>query len=337
MAEDKKDEEKTMLYFKGYLKGHNGWVTALTMGSLDEKPMLISASRDKTLIRWKLDAEPDERTEEIGKPLHSYKGHSHFIQDLCLSQDSKFAFTASWDKTVRLWNLKEGESKKLFQGHSKDVLAVALSLDNKMVLTGGRDASLKLWTVNAENKHTVENAHMKWVSCIKFGDPKKKQFFTGGWDHLVNVWDSQTLNKVVTLKKHTNYITCLALAPNGVILGSGSRDGNVILWNIDPAVLNDTANLEKNAVYKELRIVKSVNCIGFSSTHAWVAVGTESSLQIWDIKEAKMIIEVMLEPTKMDAKSHQCIQALSLCFDAASTRIYVGCSDNNVRVFELGK
>ena len=326
MAEDKKEEEKTILYFKGYLVGHNGWVTSLVMGSLDEKPMLLSGSRDKTLIRWLLEAEPDDKTEEIGKPIHSYKAHSHFIQDISLSQDGKYALSASWDKTVRLWNLKEGVSKKLFQGHTKDVLAVALSSDNKMVLTGGRDASLKLWTVNAENKHTVENAHSKWISCIKFGDVKSKAFFTGGWDNDVNVWDSTNMNKKATLKGHTNYVTCLAIAPNGVILGSGSKDGNLILWET-----------EKNLVYKTLIVGKAINCIAFSNTHAWVAIGTESSLQIWDIKGTKMIIEVTLEPHKKDAKSKQAIQALSISFDSSSTRIYVGCSDNNIRAFEIGK
>lgn len=326
MAEEKKEEEKTSFIFKGYLTGHNGWITSLAMGSFDGKPMLISGSRDRTLIRWEINAEAEERNETIGKPLHMYKGHSHFIQDICLSQDSHYALSASWDKTVRLWNLKEGSSTRLFQGHTKDVLAVALSADNKLVLTGGRDKSLKLWTVNAENKHTIEDAHSKWISCIKFSDSKNKEIFTAGWDNEINIWDAQTLEKKGTLKAHTNFISCMAVAPRGILLGSGSKDGTVIIWNTD-----------ERAPFKILKVNKPVNCIAFSSTQPWVAVGTDSSVQIWDIKETKMFTEVVLTPHKSDIKSKQNIQVLSMCFDSGSVRLHVGCNDNHIRVYELSK
>jgi guanine nucleotide-binding protein subunit beta-2-like 1 protein len=325
MAEEPK-EEKLGLYFKGYLIGHNGWVTSLAMGSYESKPMLVSGSRDKTLIRWQVDAEPEERTESIGKPVRQYKGHSHFIQDITLSQDSNYALSASWDKTIRLWSIKDGESKKLFQGHTKDVLTVALSSDNKLVLTGGRDSQLKLWSVNGENKHTVENAHQKWISCIRFSDAKYREFYTAGWDNEIGIWDSQTFNKKATLKGHTGFITCLAVAPNGTILGSGSKDGKLNLWDINGG-----------AVYRTLIVGKTINCIAFSRAQAWVAIGTEDSIQIWDIKNTKMLTEVILEPHKKDAKCKQSVQALSICFDGSSARIYVGCQDSNIRVFELSK
>jgi len=128
--------------------------------------MLLTGSRDKKLVRWELYAKPDETTEEMGKPIHSYHGHSHFIQNVTLTSDSKHALSSSWDKTIRLWDLVHDKAFKPFQGHLRDVLAVAIASDSKRIISAGRDNSLKLWTVSGECKHTVEQAHDKWISCI---------------------------------------------------------------------------------------------------------------------------------------------------------------------------
>jgi guanine nucleotide-binding protein subunit beta-2-like 1 protein len=96
-------------------------------------------------------------------------GHSHFISDLSLSQDSRYCLTGSWDGTLRLWDLKKGQTIKRFVSHSRDVLAVAFSPDNRQIASGGRDKNLKIWNTVGECKFTVEqNAHTDWVSCVKF-------------------------------------------------------------------------------------------------------------------------------------------------------------------------
>lgn len=46
--------------------------------------------------------------KEWGVAKKVLKGHSHFISDLSLSQDSRYALTGSWDGTLRLWDLRKG-------------------------------------------------------------------------------------------------------------------------------------------------------------------------------------------------------------------------------------
>ena len=96
-------------------------------------------------------------------------GHSHFISDMTLSQDSRYALSASWDGTLRLWDIKKGTTSRRFVSHSRDVLAVAFSPDNRQIASGGRDKNLKIWNTVGECKFTVEqNAHTDWVSSVKF-------------------------------------------------------------------------------------------------------------------------------------------------------------------------
>jgi guanine nucleotide-binding protein subunit beta-2-like 1 protein len=54
-------------------------------------------------------------------------GHNHFVSDLCLSADGSFAISSSWDKTLRLWNLKTGQTVRQFIGHKKEIYTVCFS------------------------------------------------------------------------------------------------------------------------------------------------------------------------------------------------------------------
>jgi guanine nucleotide-binding protein subunit beta-2-like 1 protein len=90
------------------LLGHNGWVTCLAVGSDDNnKPLLVSGSRDRSLIVWKLNL--DEREEiitgdnspadwKLGKPFRALRGHSHFVSAVAMARDNKHVVSASWGK-----------------------------------------------------------------------------------------------------------------------------------------------------------------------------------------------------------------------------------------------
>lgn len=67
------------LVYRASMKAHNGWVTAISTTpnpSPDTENMIVSASRDKTLLVWNL----LRQEGNFGEPRKSLKGHSHFVQ-----------------------------------------------------------------------------------------------------------------------------------------------------------------------------------------------------------------------------------------------------------------
>merc|ERR1739838_1177630 len=116
---------------------------------------------------WDLDQSADtEEEKEWGLPRKIMTGHSHFISDIDLSQDSRFCLSSSWDGTIRLWNLKTAQTHKTLIGHSKDVLSVAFSPDNRQIASGSIDKSVKIWNVHGVCKFTVDqnpHAHFRWT------------------------------------------------------------------------------------------------------------------------------------------------------------------------------
>merc|ERR1719506_2759867 len=112
------------MIIKGNLQSHKDQITSLKT-SLEHPELLISGSRDKTICVWKLENKNDSTiTGLVRKRL---VGHHHIVEDLDLSSDSRYALSASWDGTMRLWHLETGQATKQFRGHKKDVLSVAFS------------------------------------------------------------------------------------------------------------------------------------------------------------------------------------------------------------------
>jgi len=150
----------------------------VSAGSEEYREFLISGSRDRQLIIWDINkvSEGDDESS-WGQPRKVMTGHSHFISDLDLSQDSRYALSSSWDGTIRLWSLKTGQTRKTLGsgqfaeggGHTKDVLTVAFSPDNRQIASGSMDKSVKLWNIQGTCKFTVDqNPHTDWVSCVRY-------------------------------------------------------------------------------------------------------------------------------------------------------------------------
>lgn len=278
MAEqDKKEYE---MIYKGYLKGHNGWVTSMQLGTAEGKPnFLISSSRDKSLLIWKLKAEGTEE-EELGTPFRMFKGHSHFIQELALSNDSAHCLTAGWDGLIRMWDINEGKTIRLFKGHTKDVLSVAFSQDNRQIISGGRDKTIRLWNILGENKYTIESAHNDWVSSVRFSpDTKQELFFSAGWDRKVKLWDKKKMSEYIPeapLNFSNQYLNTLSVAPSGAFLASGGKEGLLKIWGVKQKP-DLSYGLE---LARQEEVKAEINALAFSPKFFWVACGCDDGIKV---------------------------------------------------------
>lgn len=172
-----------VLVLRGTLEGHNGWVTSLATTPA-HPDLLLSGSRDKTLIRWKLTGGDDN---QYGVPKKSFRGHSHIVQDVTISADGAYALSASWDKTLRLWDLESGVSTKRFVGHTGDVLSVSIAKNLRQIVSASRDKTVKVWNTIGECMQTL-TGHTDWVSAVRFSPSEETStVISASWDKTVKV------------------------------------------------------------------------------------------------------------------------------------------------------
>ncbi|KAJ1970995.1 cross-pathway control WD-repeat protein cpc2 [Dimargaris xerosporica] len=309
----------TLLY-RGTLRGHNGWVTAIAT-TAENPNMLLSASRDKSLIIWTLSRDESN----YGYPRRSLTGHSHFVQDIAISLDGQFAMSASWDRTLRLWDLNNGNTTRRFVGHTNDVLSVSFSPDNRQIVSGSRDKSIKLWNTLGECKFNItQDGHTEWVSCVRFSPNIESPLIVScGWDKLVKVWELAKCKLRTNHIGHTGYINTVTISPDGSLCASGGKDGIVMLWD-----LNDGKHLYS------LEANDTVNALVFSPNRYWLCAATASCIKIWDLESKSVVCELTPEFTDIGRKAlvPECI---SLAWSADGTVLFSGYTDNLIRVWQV--
>lgn len=304
---------------------------------------LITGSRDNTLITWQItEKAATDEDKEWGIPKRVFSGHNHFVQDLALSNDSRYALTASWDHTLRLWDLARGTCSKTFVDHEKDVLSCSFSADNKHIASGARDGDFKVWTTVGVCAYTSDtDKHNDWVSCVRYSPDSKDEnnvLATASWDGTVKVWDASSMSLKNTFTGHTNAVTSLSFAQKACYLASGGKDGSVILWNI-----NEGAHL------KHITHNAPVNQVLFSKHKYQIVVATDNGFLLWDLvkDEIQEHIQVFQSQEEEDSddeaekkeskkvREKKPVACLCVAWSDNGNYLYTGWADNNVRVYEV--
>ncbi|KAI1262631.1 WD40-repeat-containing domain protein [Xylariaceae sp. FL1019] len=306
------------LILKGTLEGHNGWVTSLAT-SMENPNMLLSASRDKTLIIWNLTRDETQ----YGYPKRALKGHSHIVSDCVISSDGAYALSASWDKTLRLWELATGNTTRRFVGHTNDVLSVSFSADNRQIVSGSRDRTIKLWNTLGDCKFTItDKGHTEWVSCVRFSpNPQNPVIVSSSWDKLVKVWELSTCKLQTDHIGHTGYINTVTISPDGSLCASGGKDGTTMLWD-----LNESKHLYS------LNAGDEIHALVFSPNRYWLCAATASSIIIFDLEKKSKVDELKPEFTSVGKKSRE-PECVSLAWSADGQTLFAGYTDNIIRAW----
>ncbi|KAL9669624.1 hypothetical protein QQ045_007171 [Rhodiola kirilowii] len=321
------------LVLRGTLRAHTDMVTAIAC-PIDNSDMIVSASRDKSLILWNLTKDD----KNFGVPRRRLTGHSHFVQDVVLSSDGQFALSGSWDGELRLWDLAAGVSARRFVGHTKDVLSVAFSVDNRQIVSASRDRTIKLWNTLGECKYTIQDGdgHTDWVSCVRFSpNTQLPTIVSASWDKTVKVWNLSNCKLRATLAGHNGYVDTVAVSPDGSLCASGGKDGVILLWDL----------AEGKKLYS-LDAGSIIHSLCFSPNRYWLCAATEQGIKIWDL-ESKSIVEDLKidlkaeaersEDTTGTANKKKVIYCTCLNWSSDGSTLFSGYTDGVIRVWGVGR
>eukprot|EP00923_Selenidium_pygospionis_P025522 GHVN01045030.1.p1 GENE.GHVN01045030.1~~GHVN01045030.1.p1 ORF type:complete len:354 (+),score=68.53 GHVN01045030.1:79-1140(+) len=328
----------------GRLVGHGGWVTSLTTpteGDLVGRT-LISGSRDKKVIVWDLNEDFPATFDPLqpgpGRAKKALTGHGQCVQDVAASTDGNFALSASWDKTIRLWDLNKGETIRRFVKHTSDVNSVAFSSDNRQIVSGSRDKTIRLWNTLAECKFTIDqDQHTDWVSSVRFspGSPTQTPLIVScGWDKIVKVWSLPDCKLRTNLVGHQAPVYTVTISPDGSLCASGGKDGCAMLWDVNES--------------RHLFSVDSgppIQALCFSPHRYWLCSASGSTIKMWDLENKKVISTLHMpitnekpvgeEKTGRTKSSAEKTWCVSLAWSPNGEQLFAGATDGSIYVYSV--
>jgi WD40 repeat protein len=195
LAELVQDARRFIMYHKGAIESYplQTYASALLFsptGSLvrqlfkHEEPEAIS-------IRPTL-------SEEWSACLQTLEGHSSSVTSVVFSHDSTRLASASYDKTIKVWDASTGACLHTLEGHSSLVTSVAFSHDSTRLASASCDNTVKIWDASTGAcLHTLEG-HSSTVSSVVFSHDSTR-LVSASHDNTVKIWDASTGACVQTL------------------------------------------------------------------------------------------------------------------------------------------
>jgi WD40 repeat protein/tetratricopeptide (TPR) repeat protein len=226
-----------------------------------------------------------KRLENISlNKILELEGHRHLVSDIVFSPDGSLVATASWDKTIIIWDLEEGQPDITLEGHAARVHSIAFSPDGKMIASGGLDG-LRLWDVETGKQLSEFVTSLEYIYGVAFS-PDGQHIAAASWDRSVTdvssvrLWTISngdlTLHKKI-LEASTAYWD-VAFSPNSQILAAANNNGLITLWDF-----------QNERIYNTLKGHRySVNKIIFSSNGQILAsTSDDHKIILWDVSSGQ--------------------------------------------------
>ncbi|KAI9140738.1 WD40-repeat-containing domain protein [Paraphysoderma sedebokerense] len=197
-------------------------------------PIIVTGSRDATLRVWKLpNPEKDspylasEHSDESGSSnpyfIRTLSGHGHSVR--ALAGHGNIVCSGSYDCTVRVWDIAQGECLWRLTGHSQKVYSIVYDGVSKC-WSGSMDASVRCWDVTTGQCLAVLDGHASLVGLLEL---TPKHLISAAADASLRIWSTEDNSLQSTLQAHNGAITCFQFDNYKVISGS---EGHIKLWDL---------------------------------------------------------------------------------------------------------
>jgi WD40 repeat protein len=216
----------------------------------------------------------------------SLGGHDDVVFGTALTPDGKLLASASFDKTVRIWDVASHKLLRSVTGHSDFVYAVAFDPKGQWFVSASKDRSVKKFDV-ATGKSLFTFSGMNEEVLAVTVSPDGKQVVSSGVESNLYWWDPVAGTRTRQTGGHGATVYELGYSKDGKFLLSGSRDGTIKLWN--PATPTEVTRISVTAF---------PYAVALSSDNKRIAGGCVDGLvRLWEAPSGRHLLTLLTLPT----------------------------------------
>ncbi|MFJ8081642.1 AAA family ATPase [Streptomyces sp. NPDC096205] len=224
----------------------------------------------------------------LATPLAGHKGAVYLTS---FRPDGKVLATASYDRTVRLWDVSDPTRPEPLgeplTGHTSWVSTAVFSPDGRTLASASDDGTIRRWDVS-------DPAHPRPLGEPVTGDdgtvyllafsPDGRTLAAATEEHVVRLWDvadPARPRRLGVLTGHEDAVRAVAFSPDGRVLASGGDDDTVRLWSTaDWHQMGGPLAGHRGTVHS----------VAFSPDgHTLASGSSDDTVQLWDARRGRAL------------------------------------------------
>jgi WD40 repeat protein/serine/threonine protein kinase len=244
--------------------------------------------------------------------LLTLEGHTRVVKSVRFNPDGQRLASASYDQTVKVWDIRTGQTVLTLKGHTGAVFSVCFSPDGQRLASAG-DETIKVWDAQTGQELLTLKGHTRsaWGVCFS---PNGQRLASASWDKTVKVWNAQTGQEMLTLKGHISNVNSVCFSPDGERLVSAGNEAARV-WDAETG--------------KEIFTLKghtgTVQCVCFSPDGKRLAsASVDQTVKVWNAQTGQEILTLRGHADWVN----------DVCFSPDGQRLASGSRDRTIKVWD---